>query len=108
MSGADTIRKAHDETVRRAADQGKLLEAGFLALALVAMKDATPEDVARARVIYMAGAQHLFASILAVLDADAEPTTADLMRMSLIDAELRAFGPQLAALAAGKPAGMTQ
>lgn len=108
MSGADTIRKAHDETIRRAADQGKLLEAGFLALVLVAMKDATPEEVTRARVIYMAGAQHLFASLMAALDADRDPTPKDLMRMSLIAAELQAFEPHLAALAAGPKTGTTQ
>jgi hypothetical protein len=108
MSGADTIRAAHDEAIKRAADQGKLLEVGFLALAVVAMKAATPEEVARARVLYMAGAQHLFASLMAALDADHDPTPKDLMRMSLIAAELQAFEPHLAALAAGPKTGTTQ
>ena len=108
MSGADTIRKAHDETVKRMADQGKLLEAGFLALVLVAMRGATPEEVTRARLVYMAGAQHLFASPMAALDPARDPTPKDIMRMSLIDAELRAFEPQLHALAAGAQTGPTQ
>lgn len=108
MNGADIIRAAHDETVKRAADQGKLLEAGFLALVLVSMRDATPDEVTRARLIYMAGAQHLFASLMAALDADSDPTPNDLMRMSLIDAELRAFEPHLSALAAGAKTGPTQ
>lgn len=108
MSVHDTIRKAHDETVKRAADQGRLLEAGFLALVLVAMQGATPEEVTRARAIYMAGAQHLFASLMAALDPDSDPTPKDLMRMSLIAAELQAFEPHLAALAAGPKTGPTQ
>ena len=40
---------------------------------------------------FFAGAQHMFCSLMTIMDADAEPTDKDLERMALIDAELRAF-----------------
>jgi len=40
---------------------------------------------------FFAGAQHLFSSIMTILEPDAEPTEKDMQRMDLIDKELRAF-----------------
>jgi hypothetical protein len=37
----------------------------------------------------------LFASIMSILDQDADPTAGDLRRMSLIDTELREFADEL-------------
>jgi hypothetical protein len=47
------------------------------------------------RLAFMAGAQHLFASIMAFLDPGTEETDADLRRMGLIADELEAFGKEL-------------
>jgi hypothetical protein len=40
---------------------------------------------------FFAGAQHLFASIMVIMDPGAEPTAADLARMSQIHEELERF-----------------
>jgi len=44
---------------------------------------------------FFAGAQHLFASIISIMDADAEPTANDLRRMDQIHAELQKFAKEL-------------
>lgn len=56
---ADPIRQAHDKLMKQASEQGKLLEAGFIALQAVALQSASPQALETARLIYMAGAQHL-------------------------------------------------
>jgi hypothetical protein len=45
---------------------------------------------------FMAGADHLFSSIMNILDADAEPTDADLRRMDQIHRELEGWRGRLA------------
>jgi hypothetical protein len=40
---------------------------------------------------YFAGAQHLFASMMSVMEEGAEPTEADMRRVSAINDELNAF-----------------
>ena len=74
-------------------DKGLLIEAGFVALRHMAIvKDATDEQVDEMRSAFFAGAQHLFASIMSILDpGDEEPTENDLRRMSLISDELDRF-----------------
>lgn len=99
-----TPREFHDAVVKQAADEGKLIEVGFLALRAAMLPGASEAAVAAARRIYMHGAQHLFATILAVLDPGRDPTDADLNRMSLVDAELRAFAQQ-EELRAARPEG---
>ena len=75
-------------------DKGLLIEAGFVSLRHMAIaKDATDEQVDEMRSAFFAGAQHLFASIMSILDPgpDDEPTENDLRRMSLISDELERF-----------------
>ena len=43
----------------------------------------------------MAGSQHLFSSIMNVLDPGEQETEADLRKMDLIDKELRAFAREM-------------
>ncbi len=43
------------------------------------------------RLAYFFGAQHLFSSIMGVLDEGTEPTEDDLRRLDLINTELAAF-----------------
>ena len=71
--------------------EGKLIDAGFQGLRLAAYKDAGPQQVATMRECFFAGAQHLFTSIMSIMDPGEEPTDADLNRMSKIAAELDAF-----------------
>jgi hypothetical protein len=78
------------------ADKGRLLEAGWVAMQLACIpRDAPPEQLRSMRMAFMGGAQHLFASIMTILDPGEEPSAADLNRMNLIDDELRAFDAEL-------------
>ena len=73
-------------------DSGKLIEAGFIGLRIAAMdKDAPEIQVREMRMAFFAGAQHLFGTIMTVLEPDAEPTEKDMERLSLVDKELREF-----------------
>jgi hypothetical protein len=81
---------------RKLADEGRLIEAGWVAMRIAVLPhDAPPAQLESMRTAYMAGAQHLFGSIMSVLDANDEPTEADMRRMDLINAELIAFTEEL-------------
>ena len=93
---AAEMRAVHDALAKKLADQGKLLEAGFVAMrAAIIPAGASEGQVSDMRIAYMGGAQHLFATMMAMLDPEADPTAGDILRMSLIDAELRAFEGEL-------------
>ena len=98
-------RQFLEQLSRELADKGKLIEAGWVAMRIAVIPhDAPPVQLDGMRLAYMAGAQHLFSSIMGIMDADAEPTEADMRRMDLINAELKAFADELA-LKYRKPAG---
>lgn len=87
-----------DAVARQLADDGRLIEAGWVGLKLAAIpKDAPKVQVDEMRLAFMAGAQHLFASIMGILDPGDEPTEADLRKMDLIAAELDKVRGELAA-----------
>ncbi len=78
-------------------DQGKLIEAGWVGLRIAAMDPNAPAiQLQEMRKAFFAGAQHLFASIMTIMEEGSEPTEADLNRMSLISDELESFGHDLA------------
>lgn len=92
-----------ERLTRTLADEGKLIEAGWVALRLQAIPlDAPAVQLTEMRMAYMCGAQHLFSSIITMLDPGSEETPGDLQRMDLINAELEAFGEELKARI-GKP-----
>lgn len=74
------------------ADDGKIIEGGWEGFRLAVLPDHAP-DIQRTemRKAFFAGAQHLFASIMSILDPGSEPTERDLKRMGLIHQELEAF-----------------
>ena len=73
-------------------DKGKLIEAGWISLRIACeLEDAPKIQLEEMRNAFFAGAQHLFSSIMTILDPGADPTDKDLERMDLIDKELRAF-----------------
>lgn len=77
---------------RELTDKGKMIEAGWLGLRIACeLEDAPAVQLQEMRNAFFAGAQHLFSSIMTILDPEAEPTEKDLERMDLIDRELRAF-----------------
>jgi hypothetical protein len=77
---------------REITDQGKLIEAGWVGLRISAMHpDSPPDQLREMRMAFFAGAQHLFGSIMGILEPGAEPTDNDLRRIDLIDKELKEF-----------------
>ena len=54
-------------------------------------KDVPAIQYKEMRSAFFAGAHHLFASIMNVMDEDREPTKNDMLRMDLIHHELQAF-----------------
>jgi hypothetical protein len=94
MSDDDDRTRMLTEFSRKLVDQGKLIEAGFVGLLRAAVPpDAPPIQIDEMRNAFFAGAQHLFASLMTVLDRgeDDEPSQDDLRRMDLIQAELQEF-----------------
>lgn len=84
--------KLATEISKRFLAEGKLIEAGFAAMRLTAMHpDSPPDQIREMRMAFFAGAQHLYGTIMNVLDPGEEPTDADLKKMELIDKELNQF-----------------
>lgn len=82
------------------ADEGKLIEAGFVGFRLGVMHPDSPTDqVVEMRLAFMAGAQHLFSSIMTILEDGNEATPADLKRLDLIQKELNAVEADMRARA---------
>lgn len=86
------IQKKAQAMTEGATDAGKIIEVGFIGLLAAAYPNGVP-DMQRLelRNAFFAGAQHLFASIMTVLDSGSEPTEMDMHRMSMIHDELEAF-----------------
>ena len=81
-----------DEVTKRLVDDGKLIEAGWQSLRVMAISPNAPEvQLREMRMAFFAGAQHVFGSMMSMLDEDKEPTEADIKRMDSIHAELEEF-----------------
>ena len=85
--------RAHLERVTRdLIDSGKFIEAGWVSMRIACdLVDAPADQLREMRMAFFAGAQHLFGSILSVLEPGDEPTEKDLKRMDLIHTELQDF-----------------
>jgi hypothetical protein len=82
--------------MKQLADDGKLIEAGWVGLRLaVGLANAPPD-------------QHLFSSIMSILEPGEEPTDADLRRMDLISTELEQWHAKLKARVETKPRPVAQ
>jgi hypothetical protein len=86
------MRKALEQLSRELVDKGLLIEAGWTAMrASVIPENASVIQLREMRMAFFAGAQHLFGSIMGILDPGAEPTDDDLKRMESISDELDTF-----------------
>lgn len=95
-----------DELAKVASDKGKLIEVGWIsALLYVVPKDAPETQVSEMHKAFFLGAQHLFSSIMSILEPGAEPTEKDLDRMTLIHNELEIFRKEVTSshTAPGRP-----
>lgn len=87
-----------ERMTRELADKGQLIEAGWIGLRLAAIPlDASATQLDEMHKAYMAGAQHLWSSIMTMLDPGLEETEADMRKMSLIADELQAYANKLMA-----------
>jgi hypothetical protein len=90
------IEAAIEAITKKLANEGKLIEVGWMLMRRqVIPPTASQEQIDDMRFAFMAGAQHLFASILTMLESGAEPTDADLKRFDLIHEELEAFRQEI-------------
>ena len=81
-----------DELTKRLVDDGKLIDGGWQALRMLAIPpDASKAQVDDMRVAYFAGAQHLYACMMSMLEEGQEPTETDIKRMDAIHNELEEF-----------------
>jgi|SRR5262252_9415924 len=92
----EELNQLCDALTKRMANDGCLIEMGWVALRRLAVPPNAPDlQVNEMRMAFMAGAQHLFTSILSVLDPGEEPTDADLRRLDLIHKELETFRKEM-------------
>jgi hypothetical protein len=90
------VQDAAELLAKELSNRGCLIEAGWIIFKGMTIPPGASEiQIREMRLAFMAGAQHLFASIIGVLDPGEEPTDADLRRMDLIDRELDAFRKEL-------------
>lgn len=81
-----------ERLARELTDQGKLIEAGWIGLRIAAIPlNASATQLDDMRNAFFAGAQHLFGSIMTVMDPDVQPTEKDVERLTSIARELRGF-----------------
>lgn len=73
----------------------KIIEGGWQAMFVLTLKGAPAMQVREMRKAFFCGAQHLFASIMTILDPGREPTEADEQRMTAIHNELQEFLKEL-------------
>lgn len=78
--------------IRDAALRGCVVELGWLTLRKASVPANAPQiQLDEMRNAFFAGAQHLFSSIMTVLDPGVEPTDADVKRMEMVKSELDEF-----------------
>lgn len=88
----ERYQAALEKLSRTLIDEGKLIEAGWVTMRRACLPPDTGETQLREmRNAFFAGAQHLYGSIMTMLEPDAEPTENDLRRMGMIDDELSRF-----------------
>lgn len=87
--------EALQDLSRKLVDEGFLIEAGWLALRAISIPVASAIQIDQMRMAYFAGAQHLFSSIMTIMDEDAEPTAKDLQRMEKIHLELEDYATEM-------------
>lgn len=103
---ARLIAAATGHIAKEWSDRGLLIEGGWqTARVALGWEDLPAAEQDRLRMAFFAGGQHLFASVMQIMDDDREPTLDDLRRMSLISTELDGFAREMTALLVDEPGG---
>lgn len=90
----EAIGKVADQLSGHFVDRGLVIEMGFASMISSGWPDwekMPKEQLDELRMAFFGGAQHLWGSIMGILDPGAEPTERDMRRLTLIDHELAAF-----------------
>lgn len=88
----EQLKAVADQISNTVADEGQLVQTGWLGFAKACMPKGAPDEQVHAmRVSFFSGASHLFASMMVILDPTQQPVERDANRMALIYAELEAF-----------------
>jgi hypothetical protein len=98
------VREVAERLVKRLADQGQLVEAGWQTYRLLCLKMPPHETRDDLHEAYLVGAEHVFASIINMLDPGQDETEADLTRMDRLHTELEPIRKTLT-LKYGRPSG---
>ena len=86
------IRALADALARKLTDEGKLIEAGWATYQHLVLSPNAPQiQIDECRLAFFGGAQHLFGSIMGLLEPGTEATEKDLERLTQIQSELQAF-----------------
>jgi hypothetical protein len=92
MTMDDITQKARLEMIKGFTNKGLLIEAGFQGLRFGLYQEGYSEKMQEElRFSFFSGADHLFTSIMSLLETDREPTEADMIRMDMIHSELEEF-----------------
>lgn len=83
------------EATKRFTDEGKLIEAGFAAMRVLMLQHASPLQVSEMRLAYLAGAEHVWQSIMSIMDPGLQETENDLRRMDMIQKEIDSIRAEL-------------
>lgn len=90
------LKQFVNDLAKKLIDEGKIIEAGWLGLEIMAIPPtASKVQLTEMRKAFFAGAHHLFASIMNVLEPGKEATDKDMDRLSLIHHELESFAEEL-------------
>ena len=89
---SDKRRELMEAITRELIDEGRIIEAGFASYKIAVMNpNAGTDQIIETRRAFFAGAQHLFASIMSILEPGSEPTDNDMHRITQIHEELNRF-----------------
>lgn len=88
------------------ADKGKVMRGGWEAFEYFFVGAVPADQREQQRKAFFLGAEHLFRTVMMVLDPGQEPTERDMQRMSAIHRELEEFKLELASV--HKPAERSQ
>jgi hypothetical protein len=84
------VRAVVEAILKRMANEGRLIEGGWLSFLEFVPPNTTAQQVNLLKLAYYCCAEHLFNSIMTIMDEDREPTENDLKKMSLLQKEISA------------------
>jgi hypothetical protein len=95
MKREQIISIVGEKVAQHYADRGELVNLGWVAFWTLARGSQFPGIERAVHLAYMAGAEHLFQSILSILEPGSEATETDCARMEKIQSEIDRYRTEL-------------